>query len=107
MNALRDFVSKMEPNDTVLVSGDFNLPNLIWYTNDVDDLDDSNMVMPLNTVMPLNVNSRSEKEIIDTCHELGLLQICNYYNDENHMLDLLWTNDPNLFTCNIRADEQS
>ena len=67
MNALRVFASKMEPNDTLLVSGDFNLPNLIWYTNDEDDMDDSNIVMPLN------VNSRSEKEIIDTCHELGLL----------------------------------
>ena len=64
MSALRVFASKMEPNDTLLVSGDLNLPNLIWYTNDEDDMDDSNIVMPLN------VNSKSEEVVVDTCHEL-------------------------------------
>lgn len=34
MNTLRDVVSKVNANDVLLVSGDFNLSNLNWFTQD-------------------------------------------------------------------------
>jgi hypothetical protein len=90
MNALRELLSILEPCDILLLSGDFNLPNLIWYTDDIDP----------NISLPINASSRIETTVIDTCYELGLQQICNSNNERHRRLDLVWTNDSNMFSCN-------
>ncbi|XP_055307195.1 uncharacterized protein LOC129571418 [Sitodiplosis mosellana] len=103
MNALREVASKAKQNDILLVSGDFNLRNLIWYTCNANDAHDPDIKFEPNPEIAVAVNAVSEKEkiIIDTCHELGLFQICTHHNENKRMLDLLWTNEPNMFTCNM------
>lgn len=62
MRALRDLTSKMKIEDVLVLSGDFNLPKLAWFTDDNDDPD---------TAIPINASKKKELMILDTCHDLG------------------------------------
>lgn len=75
-------------DSSILLFGDFNLPLLRWQQN--DDI--------INTYIPININS-PEETITDECHDIGLFQINYHYNDNDKLLDLLWTNEPELSEC--------
>jgi len=92
MNALNEVASLMETGDILILSGDFNLPQLTWFVDEVEDP---------NIAIAINAGRNKEQIVIDTCHNLGLYQINKIYNDNDRMLDLIWTNDPDFFTCCI------
>lgn len=92
MNALREVSAKMKPEDILIASGDFNLPQLDWITDDVDNPE---------TVIAINASHDKEFVILDTCHELGLFQIIKHSNLNNKMLDLIWTNCTETITCEV------
>lgn len=92
LDALRELISKVDPKDVILVSGDFNLPKLLWLSDDPD--------FP-NATFPINGCSEREIEVLDTLHELGLFQINKHLNKNNKMLDLVWTSDTDIFNCTL------
>lgn len=79
INAITSIITKLDPEDTIILSGDFNLPNLIWLTND-----DENP----NVAIPLNATSQKELFLLDSCHGLGLSQINKNPNGNGNLLDL-------------------
>ncbi|XP_055309013.1 uncharacterized protein LOC129572922 [Sitodiplosis mosellana] len=90
MGALREITAKMQTEDVLILSGDFNLPNLSWFTDDNDDPE---------IAIPINASGKKELIILDTCHELGLHQINKHSNDNGNMLDLIWTNCVDIVSC--------
>lgn len=71
---------------------DFNLPNLIWIE---DEIDNPNILYPINVI--------SEKELLvsNSYHELGLNQKNKFINDNGNTLDLIWTNNVDSLNCKI------
>lgn len=61
----------------------------------MDETEDSNVLIAINA------GTNKELVVIDTCHELGLFQINENYNDNNRLLDLIWTNDVDMLSCNM------
>jgi Endonuclease-reverse transcriptase len=90
VNAMNFLLSKSIHKDSIIVSGDFNLPDLLWISNDIDNP---------NIFYPINACSRKELLILDSFHEFGLSQVNGFSNDNDKMLDLIWTNDPDLLYC--------
>ena len=90
MKALRDITEMMSSEDILVLSGDFNLPKLSWFTDEMDDPE---------IAIPINASGKRELTILDTCHELGLHQINKICNDNHTMLDLIWTNCVELVSC--------
>lgn len=91
MNLLYKVAASIEPDATVFLCGDFNLPNLNWETADEDT----------NTFIPTNLNSDEESIVVESCHELGLSQLNYHRNDNDRILDLFWSNDSDPCTCTV------
>lgn len=74
-------VSNNYQNAKIIITGDFNLPNIQWIKKD------------MNIVQPLNHLSRKEDTLISTLNFLTNLKQINYiYNDKKSLLDLCFTN---------------
>ncbi|XP_055307226.1 uncharacterized protein LOC129571458 [Sitodiplosis mosellana] len=80
----------MKNEDILIVSGDFNLSRLDWYTDDAEDAD---------IAIPISASSEKEMVVLDTCHDLGLMQINKNGNLNGAMLDLVWTNSTDFVNC--------
>jgi len=91
MNYAKSIIEKANSDTTVILLGDFNLTNLNWIKT--DELS--------NTFIPTNITSDEENITMDSCHDLGLNQINYHRNDNNRLLDLIWTNDPDNCSCII------
>ncbi|XP_053686454.1 uncharacterized protein LOC128735992 [Sabethes cyaneus] len=83
--------SHLQPEDDLIVIGDFNLPNLNW--NQYQE-DESN-----HFYLPEQISSQSEITIVDGLLAAGLMQICNLPNQNNTFLDLVFTTDT--YICNL------
>lgn len=81
---------KTKIKQQVKIYGDFNLPDLIWQMDDDSD-----------SFIPINISRPIEREVLDTCHEIGLLQINDVHNQNSRLLDLAWTNFPDKFNVSI------
>jgi exonuclease III len=79
-------IKKCKDNDRIVIVGDFNLPALRWRS----DLDGE------RCFFPENVSREEETALIDGMLSLNLFQINGTPNSNNHMLDLVFTNDTNL-----------
>ncbi|XP_055308734.1 uncharacterized protein LOC129572725 [Sitodiplosis mosellana] len=90
MKAIREVTAKMDSEDVIILSGDFNLLKLCWFTDDNEDPE---------IAIPLNATGKKELIVLDTCHELGLVQINKHSNRNSSTLDLVWTNCVDLITC--------
>ncbi|XP_017478949.1 PREDICTED: uncharacterized protein LOC108368584 [Rhagoletis zephyria] len=71
------------------VLGDFNLPNINWSTSISNNYG----------LTPNNVNSSQELYFIDNVLSLNLIQINNYFNSLNRLLDLIFISDN--FCCEV------
>lgn len=69
--------------DTILVMGDFNIPNVEWLL----DTDDQKILLPIN------IRPDHAADFIADIMEHGLCQINSIRNDDNNLLDLVFTND--------------
>ena len=90
MESLQEIASNLRAEDILIVSGDFNLSNLDWYTDENDDAD---------IAIPISASSEKEIIILDACHEMGLMQINQIGNENGVMLDLIWTNCTDTVNC--------
>lgn len=84
-------INTLRPNDIMMVCGDFNLPNVQWLVNDDDD----------TSFMPIigdsqSVKSNIARNITTEFFDMGLLQISNIVNKTGNVLDLFYTNMPEL-----------
>lgn len=91
MNLVKNVCKGADKDTNIILYGDFNLPTLNWMQSDIFE----------NTFIPINVSNPSEEITIEICNEIGLLQVNNVTNDNNHILDLLWTNEPDNCICRI------
>ena len=71
------------PNDTIIVLGDFNIPNSNWL------LDDDNE----NVLIPISVKPQFAADFIENIMMNGLHQINSIRNEDHRLLDLVFTND--------------
>lgn len=62
MELLMKITSMMKREDTLVVSGDFNLPKLQWYHDENDDA---------TVAIPLNASTEKETVVLDACHEMS------------------------------------
>lgn len=90
VTAIDFLITKSVQKDSIIVSGDFNLSDLLWISDDIDNP---------NISYPINACSRVELFILDSFHGFGLSQINGTSNNNGKMLDLIWTNDPDLLYC--------
>ena len=70
-------------NSTIYIAGDFNLPDIDW-----DEL----------AVTKSQYNKEMSEIFLDTFLDQGLKQMINFTTRENNILDLFFTNRPNLIT---------
>lgn len=91
MNLAKNVCEKADKNTTIILYGDFNLPSLNWTQSDIFE----------NTFIPINMSNQCEEITIETCHDIGLYQMNNVINDNNRILDLFWTNEPDICVCQI------
>lgn len=75
-------------NSTLIILGDFNLPNVRWEENDCGF-----------GFLPIVGDANDRKSLIarattTECIEVGLTQICNFENKWHNVLDLVYTNEP-------------
>lgn len=75
MNALQYLMKLLQFGDVVLLSGDFNLPRLKWFTDEVDDPD---------IAIAINSTSKKDEIVLNTLHELGLYQINKHCNQKKN-----------------------
>lgn len=78
-----EIVDSLNGNNPCYVFGDFNLPNLKWSYDE-----ESNAYL-----LPVNVASDVESCVVDRLFALDLLQINDVKNDNDRLLDLLFTNN--------------
>ncbi|XP_055591010.1 uncharacterized protein LOC129743084 [Uranotaenia lowii] len=69
--------------DSVIVVGDYNLPQLQW----IFDHD-------LNSYLPTNASTEAEISLTEMLFSAGLHQICSIPNNNMRLLDLAFCNDP-------------
>ncbi|XP_031636844.1 uncharacterized protein LOC116349505 [Contarinia nasturtii] len=94
MLAIKSIEKIRTDKDIVLYCGDWNLPEVRWIQND-DGV----------SFLPIIGDSMSNKAIISrrvttTLLEIGLSQICNFENRSSNVLDLFYTNMPELTIMN-------
>lgn len=94
LTLINKVINSPDNESTIFLFGDFNLPNIKWQKSDDDD----------NFYIPINNLSVVEKLVIDKCIDLGLHQMNFHKNDNNRILDLIWSNDPEQISCNLCID---
>lgn len=77
-------------NDILVVTGDFNLPQIGW------SIDDENVPC----LIPCNVTSEVETLFTDTLAGLNLSQINGIFNNRGRLLDLIYTTESDEFLVN-------
>ncbi|KAL1373488.1 hypothetical protein pipiens_005162 [Culex pipiens pipiens] len=80
--AVQELVNLSSNDDSIIVTGDYNLPHLAW-TFDVD----------VNGFIPLNASTEQELALTENVVATGLLQICSLANVNGRILDLAFVND--------------
>ncbi|KAL1396258.1 hypothetical protein pipiens_010652 [Culex pipiens pipiens] len=80
--AVQELVDLSSNDDSIIVTGDYNLPHLAW-TFDVD----------VNGFIPLNASTEQELALTENVVATGLLQICSLANVNGRILDLAFVND--------------
>lgn len=75
-----------EPCDTIIVTGDFNMPDVDWNFL----VNDENSCM-----IPSNASTEKSKYFIDAFASLSLCQVSYVKNFKNRTLDLVLTDSPN------------
>ncbi|KAL1399024.1 hypothetical protein pipiens_002286 [Culex pipiens pipiens] len=82
--AVQELLDLSTHDDSVIVTGDYNLPHLSWYFDD-----------DLNCLIPLNASSEQELALTENVISTGLQQVCSLTNVNGRTLDLAFVNDVN------------
>lgn len=90
MDAIKSIEKLRSPSDIVMYCGDWNMPVINWMESD-----DETHFIPLigeSQSMVANIANYVTNEMI----EMGLLQIGNFKNNKGNVLDLFFSNMPEL-----------
>lgn len=90
IECIKRMCNTIKHDTNVMIYGDFNLPDLKWKLDDLT-----------NSMVPVNITTSIESEVLQNCHDSGLYQINDILNDNSRLLDLVWTNNPEKFECNL------
>lgn len=93
--ALKALKLKCSPVDTIVVLGDFNLPSVEW-TSDSDASEDYGFVPVIGESQSIEANLA--RSVTTELLESGLCQMCNFKNYAGNVLDLTYTNMPELIS---------
>lgn len=89
--SIKSIVTNANPEDSVLVFGDFNLPLISWTF-----LNDSFYYTPI-------ISNENTDDFINNLSDLCLFQINGVRNDHERLLDLVFVNEPSEYSLK-RAD---
>lgn len=73
----------MDPEDVLIIVGDYNLPHVQWTTDDADH----------GALIPTAFDSSTASDFINGLLGMGVHQVNSIRNANNRLLDLLFTND--------------
>lgn len=76
-------VNSAKVADLCYLFGDFNLPNIDWVPDDVCS----------KLMVPMNIKAENEIYVVDNLLAVDMLQINGVMNDQNRILDLIFTNN--------------
>ncbi|XP_037025274.1 uncharacterized protein LOC119066749 [Bradysia coprophila] len=91
MGIVTQIYDGFDENTTFILYGDFNLPQLTW-----------TQTTP-NTYLPTKITNNAGKLTTEICTRMGLQQINCVLNDNNRILDLVWTNRPENCVCYVSS----
>lgn len=83
IEAIRSII--IEPNDILLVLGDYNLPNINWIWDD-----------DLHSYFPTNQSNEVAECFLNGMFESGLFQTSNIANRYGNVLDYVFISEPNI-----------
>lgn len=81
---LDHFINSCHSKTKILCFGDFNLPGVEW-------IYDPELV---NCMLPINTTSQMERIFFDSMAALNLYQVNDVFNENNRLLDLVFTSAP-------------
>ena len=81
-SAVQQVIDLSKQSDSILVVGDYNLPNLIWFHDDDTD-----------SLLPINASSEQEVTLVESMLSLGLIQVNELPNAFGKLLDLVFVSD--------------
>lgn len=81
--AIQQLCERMSGSDTIVVVGDYNLPQLIWQEDE-----------DVNGLLPSNASSEQEIVLVESTIASGLHQINSLSNANGRLLDLAFVNEP-------------
>lgn len=93
-NIIKNVCDLADIETTVALYGDFNMPMIKWTQSDICE----------STYFAINITNQIEHDTIDSFSEIALMQINYILNDNNRILDLVWTNEPDVCFCKICDD---
>lgn len=101
IEALRDSLhevnSKSKPGDTILLCGDFNMPNIHW--THADEREGDNQLKSSTVATPTLLDTA----FLSLVNEYDLNQYVSFPTRANNFLDLLFTNNPDVSTSVTRV----
>lgn len=98
--AIEKLTSMCSPQDIVVILGDFNLPSIDWM-NDSDESDTFGLVPVIGDSE--SIEAKLTRETTSSLLDAGLHQLCGFKNHAGNVLDLAYTNTPELLSIE-RAD---
>lgn len=79
-------MSTSSPSDKFIITGDFNLGDIVWLASQDDDL---------HFLVPTNMTREEDFLFVDTISSMSLFQVSAVVNPMNRALDLVLSDSPN------------
>lgn len=99
---------EFDPNDEICVLGDFNLTNVEWIPDTINDINDfisgQDDESESNVFLPAEVGEGAKADILYLLLSNSLHQVNNIRNYQNKLLDLVFYTDPSNITVS-KSDE--
>lgn len=99
VKALTVLNTMCSPTDTIIVLGDFNLPSVNWLSDEHSAINSSNDYGYIPIIgQSDSADTKISVHTTSSLIEMGLHQMCNFKNKSGNILDLIYTNTPELLS---------
>lgn len=96
MQAIKAINQLCKPSDILVILGDFNMPLVGWINNGEASEQEYGFVPVLGDSNA--VDAKMYRDFSSECLDIGLHQMCDFKNHANNVLDLVYTNVPELIS---------
>lgn len=93
LDAIHHLTTEMKPSDSLILLGDFNFGDAVTWIDS-----DSGFHFIATTGVSESAKSIIARESTKNLLDYGLFQLSNFQNASGNVLDLIYTNDPELST---------